>query len=78
MPTTLCAGRPERSCITATITSSGLVITMTKASGQCVLMPSATLAITPAFLASKSSRLMPGMRGKPAVTITTSDPAMAA
>ena len=53
-------------------------MTMTKASGQCVLMPSATWAMTPAFLAIRSSRLMPGVRGKPAVTITTSEPAMAA
>jgi hypothetical protein len=51
---------------------------MTKASGQCVLMPFATSAMTPAFLPIRSSRDMPGVRGKPAVTITTSDPAMAA
>ena len=34
MPTTLFAGRPEFCCSTHTITSSGLVMTMTKASGQ--------------------------------------------
>ena len=51
---------------------------ITNAPGQCALMPAATSEITPAFLASRSSRLMPGMRGKPAVTITTSAPAIAA
>ena len=64
--------------MTQTIASSGLVITMTKASGQFCLMPSATWAITLAFLATRSSRDMPGIRGKPAVTITTSAPARAA
>ncbi len=78
MPTTRCFGRPERCCITHTITSSGLVMTMTNASGQWSRMPAATSAMTPAFLASRSSRLMPGWRGKPAVTITTSAPAIAA
>ena len=51
---------------------------MTKASGQWVLIPSATLAITPAFLPIRSSRLIPGVRGKPAVTMTTSAPLIAA
>ncbi len=78
MPTTRSAGRPDFSRITQTIASSGLVMTMTKAFGQWVLMPSATWAITPAFLPIRSSRLIPGVRGKPAVTITTSAPAMAA
>ena len=77
MPTTMWGGKPDFCCITHTMASSGLVMTMTKAPGQCCLMPSATVAITPAFLATRSSRLMPGWRGKPAVTITTSDPAMA-
>jgi len=76
MPTTLLAGRPDFCCITQTIASNGLVMTMTNASGQCALMPSATCAMTPAFFATRSSRDIPGMRGKPAVTITTSEPAM--
>ena len=77
MPTTLLAGRPDFCCITHTMASSGLVMTITNASGQWVLMPSATVAITPAFFATRSSRDMPGWRGKPAVTIPTSAPAMA-
>ncbi len=56
MPTTLLAGRPDFSFITQTIASSGLVMQMTNASGQWVLMPSATWAMTPAFLPIRSSR----------------------
>ncbi len=78
MPTTIAGGRPDRSCSTETMTSSGLVMTITKAPGACALMPSATVSMTSAFLASRSSRDMPGLRGKPAVTITTSEPAIAA
>ena len=77
MPTTLCGGRPDFCCSTHTMTSSGLVMQMTKAPGACSLMPVATWPMTPAFLDSRSSRDIPGMRGKPAVTITTSAPAMA-
>ncbi len=78
MPTTMCGGRPDFCWNTHTIASSGLVMTMTNAPGQCAFTPSATCAITPAFLATRSSRLIPGWRGKPAVMITTSAPAMAA
>ncbi len=46
-------------------------MTITKASGQCFLMFSPTVLITPALVAIRSSRLMPGLRGMPAVTITT-------
>ena len=52
-------------------------MTITNASGQYCLMPSATVAITPAFLPIRSSRLMPGVRGNPAVTMTTSEPSIA-
>ena len=78
MPTTLLAGRPDFSFSTQTIASSGLVMQMTKAFGQLVLMPSATVAMTPAFLPMRSSRDMPGVRGKPAVMITTSASLIAA
>ena len=56
MPTTLLCGRPDSSRITHTITSSGLVTTMTKALGQCCLMFSATVATTLALMPIKSSR----------------------
>ena len=77
MPTTMCGGSPDFCCITHTIASSGLVITITNAPGQCSLIPAATVAITSAFFATRSSRLIPGIRGNPAVTITTSLPAIA-
>jgi len=53
-------------------------MTMTKASGQRCLMFSPTETITLVLTLIKSSRLMPGLRGTPAVTITTSAPSMAA
>ena len=78
MPTTRFAGRPDFCFITQTIASSGLVMQITNASGQLARMPAATSAITPAFLPIRSSRDMPGVRGNPAVTITTSAPLIAA
>ena len=69
MPTTLCAGRPEDFCNAQTIASSGLVMQMTKASGALALMPAPTAFITFRLMPSRSSRLMPGLRGTPAVTM---------
>jgi hypothetical protein len=42
------------------------------------LMPSPTAFITLRLMPSRSSRLMPGLRGTPAVTMITSAPAMSA
>ena len=47
---------------------------ITKASGAYCLMPSPTAAMTLRLIPNKSSRLMPGLRGTPAVTITASAP----
>ena len=47
---------------------------MMKASGQLALMPLDTAVMIAALSLSRSSRLMPGLRGLPAVTITTSQP----
>ena len=63
MPTTMLCGRPENSRSAQTIASSGLVMQMTKASGACFLMPSPTAFITFKLMPSRSSRLMPGLRG---------------
>jgi hypothetical protein len=52
--------------------SSGLVTQMTKASGQYFRKPAPTCSMTFKLISSRSSRLMPGLRGTPAVTITTS------
>ena len=78
MPTTFSCGRPENSRSAQTIASSGLVMQMTKASGACALIPSPTDFITFRLMPSRSSRLMPGLRGTPAVTMHTSAPAMSA
>ena len=56
--------------------SSGFEITMTKASGQFVFRFSATLRMILRLMLNRSSRDMPGLRGTPAVMITTSAPAM--
>ena len=58
--------------------SSGLVMQITKALGAWALMPSPTAFITFRLMPSRSSRLMPGLRGTPAVTMHTSAPAMSA
>ena len=78
MPTILLAGSPENFWSAQTIASSGLVMQMTKASGAYCLMPLPTASITFRLMPMRSSRLMPGLRGTPAVTITTSAPAIAA
>ena len=49
-----------------------------KASGQWALMPSATARMIFRLIVSRSSRDMPGLRGTPAVTTTTSEPAQSA
>ena len=78
MPTTMSLGRPENFCSAHTMASSGLVMQMTKALGAYFLMPAPTCSITLRLISSRSSRLMPGLRGTPAVTMTTSAPLMAA
>ena len=50
---------------------------MTKASGAYFLMPAPTCSITLRLMPSRSSRLMPGLRGTPAVTMQTSAPSIA-
>ena len=78
MPTTRLWGNPVTSRITHTMASSGLVMTMTNALGACFLMPSAAVRMMPVLMFSRSSRLMPGLRATPAVTMTTSAPARSA
>lgn len=50
-------------------------MTMTNAFGQCSFAPSATLRMIGVLIATRSSRLWPGFRGTPAVTMMTSAPA---
>ena len=77
MPTTWLFGRPENFCSAQTIASSGLVMQMTKAFGAYFLMPAPTCSMTLRLMPSRSSRLMPGLRGTPAVTMQTSAPSIA-
>ena len=77
MPTTFFAGRPEAFCSAQTIASSGLVMQMTNASGAYFLMPAPTCSITLRLMLRRSSRLMPGLRGTPAVTMQTLAPLIA-
>ena len=74
MPTTLLCGRPEALRRTQTIASSGLVTQMTNAFGQFFLIPLPTDSMTDVLMPRRSSRLMPGLRATPAVTMTTSEP----
>ncbi len=74
MPTTMPCGWPVISRSAQTMTSSGLVTQITNALGQWVLMPSPTAFITLMLMPIRSSRLMPGLRATPAVTMTTSAP----
>jgi len=77
-PITRLCGIPVIRWQSVTMASRGLEMTMTNALGQCCLMPSATLVMIFEFTAMRSSRLMPGLRGSPAVTMHTSAPAMSA
>ena len=58
--------------------SSGLETTITTASGLVSRILTATSPTIFAFVESRSSRLMPGLRAMPAVTTTTSLPAASA
>ena len=73
IPITLFAGRPENFWNAITITSSGLVIHITKAFGAFFLIPIATCLIIFKLIPRRSSLLIPGFLGTPAVIIITSE-----
>ena len=77
MPTTMVFGKPQHFCSAQTMASSGLVMQMMKAFGAYFLMPAPTCSITLRLMPSRSSRLMPGLRGTPAVTMQTAAPSIA-
>jgi hypothetical protein len=76
MPTTLFPGNPDRFQATYVIASMGFVTTIYMQSGEYSDVPETTFVTTSAFAAKRSSRLMPGFLGKPAVMTTMSDPAV--
>ena len=49
---------------------------MTIVSGECASACSVTEPTIFSFVVTRSSRLIPGLRGTPAVTTTTSEPAV--
>ena len=68
MPMTRSLGNPEACMATWHIASSGLVTTIRIASGAHRRGLGDDRATMPAFLAIRSSRLMPGWRARPEVT----------
>jgi hypothetical protein len=76
MPITRWRGNWVASYATWHIASSGLVTTITIASGERSFTCSATPPTISLFLARRSSRLIPGWRGNPDVITTISDPAV--
>ena len=78
IPMTRSFGKPDTSAARYVISSSGFVTRIKIASGEPGTTFSTTSRTIPAFLPSRSIRLMPGWRGNPAVITTTSEPAVSA
>ena len=78
MPTTRSFGKPETACATWHIASSGLETTTSTLFGDRRTTSLVTEATIASFVVTRSSRLMPGERGRPAVITTTSEPFVAA
>ena len=76
-PKTRSFGKPETLFATWHIASSGFETTIRIASGLCATTFSVTSLTIFSFVVTRSSRLMPGERGRPAVITTTSEPAVA-
>ena len=76
MPNTRCVGQPETFFATWHIASSGFETTMSMASGVCAVTFAVTSMTIFSFVETRSSRLMPGERGRPAVITTTAEPAV--
>ena len=76
-PITRWAGNPDTLAASAVISSSGFDTTISTASGACLTTFSVTLRTILALISIRSIRLMPGLRGRPAVMITMPDPAIA-
>ena len=72
-PMTRFLGNCVASWASAVISSSGLETTMTTASGEVDATFSATWRTILALVSMRSIRLMPGLRGSPAVMTTTSE-----
>ena len=73
-PSTRWAGNPDARAASAVISSSGLDTTIRTASGAYLTTFSVTPRTIRALVSIRSIRLMPGLRGSPAVMITMSEP----
>ena len=76
IPRTRDRGQPETFRATWHIASSGFETTIRIASGLCATTCSVTCFTIPSFVVTRSSRLIPGERGNPAVMTTISEPAV--
>ena len=76
MPRTRSRGKPETRRATSHIASSGFETTTMMQSGERFATSRVTPATISSFFQSRSSRDMPGLRGRPAVITTTSDPSV--
>ena len=70
------AASPRPLFATWHIASSGFETTIRIASGEAATACSVTALTMFSFVATRSSRLIPGWRGRPAVITTTSEPAV--
>ena len=74
IPTTRSFGKPETAWATWHIASSGLETTTITLRGDRRTTSFVTEATIASFVVTRSSRLIPGDRGRPAVITTTSEP----
>ena len=73
IPITRSRGKPLRRYTAWHIASSGLATGTMMQSGECLTTCSVTAFMMPKLTLSRSSRLMPGLRGTPDVMTTTSE-----
>ena len=76
IPNTRSFGQSATCLATWHMASSGLETMISTASGDCATACSTTDPTIFSLVVTRSSRLMPGERGLPAVTTTTSEPAV--
>jgi hypothetical protein len=76
IPKTRSFGHPLTFFATWHIASSGFETTIRIASGEAATACSVTDLTIFSLVVTRSSRLIPGWRGRPAVITTTSDPAV--
>ena len=77
MPMTRSRGKPEACIATWHIASSGFETTTMIDFGERLTISFVTEETIASFVVTRSSRLIPGLRGTPAVTMQTSAPFIA-